>query len=476
MDIIKSIHDEKLFRPVFRDLSSWQSWLSLLKAFFGAEMDEADLTLYKRCTGREKPPEGEFKELWAVCGRRGGKSFIASVTAVYLALFNNYTKYLSPGERGVIQVVAADRGQAGVILRYIKGILHSNPVFEQYIQNELRESIGLSNGITIETMSCSFRSIRGRSLVCAIFDEIAFWRVEGASPDTEILTAVRPGMATIPNSKLIVISSPYARTGVLYEHHRDYFGSDDPDILVWQSDTRTMNPTIDQALIDRESKRDPSAAQSEWNAQFRTDIETFLSPEAVDRCVVTDRHVIPWQESLRYQAFCDPSGGRHDAMTLAIAHNADRLVIDILQAWHPPFDPGDVVRQICETLKSYRIRSVTGDKYGAAWVSSAFEKHGITYQPCELAKSGLYLNLEARINTQQIELPDNELLIKELLALERRRGRSGKDSVDHPPRGCDDRANAVAGACFEGFKFTGLLFQELVERMLKRGKADERRI
>jgi hypothetical protein len=98
MDIIKSIHDEKLFRPVFRDLSSWQSWLSLLKAFFGAEMDEADLTLYKRCTGREKPPEGEFKELWAVCGRRGGKSFIASVTAVYLALFNNYTKYLSPGE------------------------------------------------------------------------------------------------------------------------------------------------------------------------------------------------------------------------------------------------------------------------------------------------------------------------------------------------------------------------------------------
>jgi len=55
-------------------------------------------------------------------------------------------------------------------------------------------------------MSCSFRSIRGRSLVCAIFDEIAFWQSDGANPDREILAAVRPGQATIPDSKLIVIS------------------------------------------------------------------------------------------------------------------------------------------------------------------------------------------------------------------------------------------------------------------------------
>ena len=100
-----------------------------------------------------------------------------------------------------------------------------------------------------------------------------------------------------------------------------------------------------------------------------------------------------------------------------------------------------------------------------ALMSSAFEKNGITYRPCELSKSDLYLNLEARINTQQIELPDDEQLVKELVALERRRGRSGKDSVDHPPRGCDDRANAIAGACYESFKFTGRIFPELLRRV-----------
>ena len=74
----------------------------------------------------------------------------------------------------------------------------------------------------------------------------------------------------------------------------------------------------------------------------------------------------------------------------------------------------------------------------------------------------MYLDLEGRVNTAQVELPDNELLVKELSALERRRGRSGKDSVDHPPRGMDDRANAIAGVCYECFKHTGLIFPELL--------------
>ena len=230
MNIIKAIHNPKLFKPVFRDLKTWESWLTLLKVFFGLKLSESDLSLFYESTGRKEPPKGEFKELWAIVGRRGGKSFISAVVAIYLALFFDYKKYLAPGELGAIQIIAADRAQAQVILRYIKGILNSNPILFQYVKDELRERVDLTNGISIEVMSCSFRSIRGRTLVCAIFDEIAFWMSEGAAPDNEILSAVRPGMSTIPNSKLIVISSPYARRGVLYEHHRDYFGTDDPDL------------------------------------------------------------------------------------------------------------------------------------------------------------------------------------------------------------------------------------------------------
>jgi hypothetical protein len=421
-----------------------------MKVLFGLPLDKKELELYRACTGRKKPPTSPLKELWCIIGRRGGKSFMAAIVAVYLALFHDYKQYLGPGEVGVVQIVAADRAQAQVILRYIKGILNSNSVFRQYILSELRESVELSNGIAIEVMSCSYRSIRGRTVVCSIFDEIAFWRVEGANPDKEILAATRPSMATIPNSKLMVISSPYARSGVLYETHRDYYGKDDPEILVWLAPTRVMNPTIPQKLIDRETEKDPTAARAEWYAEFREDIEEFLSLDAIEAVCVLDGALAPSRDS-SYLAFTDPSGGRADAFTLAIGHGSkEKLTVDLLKAWEPPFNPESVVNDIVEALRDYRINRIVGDRYGAAWVSSAFEKRGITYEPSEKNKSDLFLGLEGLINTRSVELPADKKLINELMALERRRGKSGKDIIQHPPRSKDDLANAIAGLCHEG--------------------------
>jgi len=415
-------------------------------------------------TGREKAPDGPFRELWAIVGRRGGKSFMSSIIAVYLALFHDYGKYLGPGERGTVQIIAADRGQAQVILNYVKGILHSNPVFEQYIETELKETVDLSTGISLEVMSCSFRSIRGRTVVCAIFDEMAFWRVEGANPDKEILSAIRPAMATIPTSMLICISSPYARSGSIYEAHRDFFGSDDRDILVWQSPTRVMNPTLSQDLIDRETIKDPSAAKAEWQAEFRDDIESFLGPDAVEACAVLPGE-LGHEPDRVYQAFVDPSGGRADSFTVGIGFHGrytSKLRAAVIKAWDPPFNPEVVVFEICELLKRYRIRTVTGDRYAGSWVTSSFEKFGIEYVTCDKPKSDLYLMLEGLINTGRVEFAKDERLIRELVNLERRRGRQGKDLVDHPPRGHDDLANSLAGLTHLLVKNENSFFAEIL--------------
>lgn len=450
MNIVEAIHNSDLFKPCFRDLGTWKGWIAALKVLFGLPLGSEELILYRTCTGRQKAPESPLKEFWCIIGRRGGKSFIAAVVAVYLALFHDYKEYLGPGEVGVIQIIAADRSQSQVILRYIKGILRGNPVFAQYIANEVRESVELTNRIVIEVMSCSFRSIRGRTVVCSLFDEIAFWRVEGANPDREILSASRPSMATIPNSKLIVISSPYSRSGVLYEVHRDYYGKDDPEILIWRSPTRLMNPTISELFIEREAKKDPLAARAEWYAEFREDIEEFLSLEAIEACCVLDGTLAPDIMRHQYLAFTDPSGGRADAFTLAVGHKGEKFTVDLLRAWEPPLVPESAVGDIVEILRQYNITRITGDRYGAAWVSTAFEKQGIQYEVCQKNKSDLYLSLEGQVNTCALELPNSKQLITELRALERRRGKSGRDVIDHPPRGRDDRANAVAGICFEG--------------------------
>src|SRR5262249_13164198 len=49
------------------------------------------------------------------------------------------------------------------------------------------------------------------------------------------------------------------------------------------------------------------------------------------------------------------------------------------------------------------------------------------------------------MTSKRVELLDNDGLKNELRRLERRRGRSGRDTIDHPPRLSDDIANAVAG-------------------------------
>jgi hypothetical protein len=111
-------------------------------------------------------------------------------------------------------------------------------------------------------------------------------------------------------------------------------------------------------------------------------------------------------------------------------------------------------------LKAYRASRVVGDKYAGAWVSSAFDKVGVSYLPAARPKSELYLHLESLVNTYRVEIPKHKQLIIELVNLERRRTKSGKDQVDHPPRGSDDYANAVAGALYilstlEGSAFAG---------------------
>jgi hypothetical protein len=451
VNIVEAIKDERFFRPIFKDLATWQNWLVLLKAYFGLEMTPDEFAVYQKYTGRPDVPKKEFGELWIAAGRRSGKSLMSSVIAVFLALFHDFQQYLSPGERAIIQIIASDRAQAKLILDYVRGIFETNPVFGQYVEQDFREAIHLNNSVSIEVMSCSFRSIRGRSVAAVIFDEIAFFFSDGHKPDSEILAAVRPGLATFGDaSKLIAISSPYSRSGVLYEHWERYWGKPNKNVLFWRAPTRIMNPTISQELIDSEMQKDRSAAESEWMASWRSDIEGFLDPELVKAAAVLPG-TLGYQNYTVYQAFCDPSGGRADTFTLAIGHydfEKSKYTIDRLDAWPAPFNPSEVVSEAAAILRRYRCNRVKGDRYSAAWVEESFKKESIVYSQSELSKSKLYLELEPLINTQQILIPKDKNLINELLNLERKTGRSGRDSVDHPPKGSDDLANSVAGCAY----------------------------
>ena len=105
LTILDAMDDENLFASHFDNAETWAAWRVFLAVLFGLPLDESQRELAKRCTGREHISNGH-KEAWLVIGRRGGKSFILALIAVYLACFKDWGQYLGPGERGTIMIVA----------------------------------------------------------------------------------------------------------------------------------------------------------------------------------------------------------------------------------------------------------------------------------------------------------------------------------------------------------------------------------
>jgi len=191
-----AIHDRELFGrlPTFRDLGSWSRWRVFLKALGALPMTEAERAIYATHTGRQAPPAIPPAEVFVCAGRRSGKTCMAALIATYLATFRDYRPHLAPGERAMILCVATDREQAGILLRYMRAFVTEVPMLRRMIEAERSDAIELTNRVTLAVDTCSYRAVRGVTLAACVCDEIAFWRVDGANPDREVLTALRPAL------------------------------------------------------------------------------------------------------------------------------------------------------------------------------------------------------------------------------------------------------------------------------------------
>jgi hypothetical protein len=446
--IIEVMDDPKLFAPHFQPMDSWSAWRTFLKALFALPMMEDELLLYRQCTGRTNPPKEPFTEAWLPTGRRGGKSRILALIAVYLGCFRNYREFLSPGEVATVQILAADRKQARSIFRYAKGLIVETPLLLPLLEDETSEVLSLKNNVSIEITTSNFRTTRGYTCAACLCDEIAFWNTseDSANEDVEVVNSVRHAMATIPGAILLCASSPYARRGALWNAFQDYFGKEEAPILVWKAATEVMNPAIPKNIIEAALKRDEPAARAEYFAEFRSDIEVFLSREAVEAVTIPGRLELPYRTGIRYKAFIDPSGGVKSSFTAALAFaEGEKALLALIREFRPPFNPEEVVKQICEILKAYGLRECFGDRWGSEWTVQRFAKNGIKYIHSDQSRSDIYLEILPAINSKRVELLDISRMRDQFVALERRTGR-GADSIGPAPTQRDDVCNAAAGA------------------------------
>ena len=177
-------------------------------------------------------------------------------------------RILAPGEVGTVMIIAADRRQARVIMRYCLGLLKSVPMLAQLIESETRESIALRNRVVIEIHTASVSAVH-----VGICDLVRVGRRDRLLAHRRGQRRARrrgdqrgaPRHGDHPWRDVAVrIVSPHARKGALWSAYAKHYGKDNDPILVWQAATRDMNGTVPQSYIDAHLDEDAARASAEY--------------------------------------------------------------------------------------------------------------------------------------------------------------------------------------------------------------------
>ena len=420
METGTAFSDPKMLQPFFAG-TSWDGWRAVLRAAFGEKLTKAEKASFRSVASREPPPQ-RVKELWIVAGRRAGKDSIASGIAAHAAATFEPAGRLRPGERALVMCVAVDKPQAALVAGYIRAFFEQIPSLAALVRRETAEGLELTNGVDVSVMTSDFKSIRGRTVLCAVLDEVAYWRGQNAaSPDKEVWTSIKHGMPTLRESMLIGISTAYRRDGLLYERWSKHFGKDDARTLVIQAPSIALNPSLPQDEIDAALAEDPEAARADYLSEWRDAVSGYLSRDLIDAAVdegVTHRPYDP-KHAGRYTSFIDASSGQSDSFACAVAHAEDQVVVlDAVLEIAAPFNPETACMQVAALLKSYNLNATMGDDHAKGWVLAALGRHGVifTSRPPEMTRSALYSETLPKFSSHQVRLLDHKKLISQYAA------------------------------------------------------------
>ena len=426
---------------------------TFLKSLYGLELDAAELEFYCRATGRKTYLAREHREITAIIGRRGGKTRLAALIAVYEATRDHK---LPRGERAFILVIAPVLKQAQIAFRYIRKYMNLSPELSNLVVKVRKSEIELRNGITIACQPCSQITVRGDSVICAICDELGFWKHEetAANPEREVIAALRPAMATLTNTKLIKISTPCRKEGILWH---DFQERESLPYPVWQASSKEMNPTIPDEFLKDAERENKEGFRREYLAEFTDSLVGWITWELLEPCVMRGCREFPRVSHGTYVAAVDPAFS-HSDFGFAILHRSDNEHITVAFAarWtgtqNAPLNLESVSFQINDVLQRFGINSLVGDQHCFPILRQHFEKSGLFYREFRLvdhSRASIFGNLRQLIAQQKISFVDEPELLRQLRSLEEIRTPHGNTDIRPPRSSKDDMAIAVAVAAFE---------------------------
>lgn len=391
--------------------------------------------------------QSSCRQLVLRVGRRGGKSSSLCRVAIAEGLYGDHTIPL--GDKGVFAFISTTLKEAKERLDTCEELLRTLDVRHKRTAGEI---VLEDRPVVWRTYAASIAGVSGFTCIGAVCDEVAKWRDAdtGANPATEVLASLRPTMATMPNARLFLSSSPM---GTLDAHAAAFDAGDTAHQRVAFAPTWVAHPAITEELTHLLEPNEDVWRREYGAIPFEGSEAGLYAPRLVDAATCGWSEVEP-ERYHHYAAWMD-AGMRGNAWTFGVATNrADKRAVVLLREWrgstHSPLDPFRVFEEMAPILRRYEVPCVAADAYQFDALSRIAIRCGVTMHLDTLTaerKRRRYENLQARLADHAVELPTHRQMRADLLSVRRRATPNGISiELEQTPDGRHaDFAPVVAG-------------------------------
>jgi len=382
------------------------------------------------------------RDIAAACGRQVGKTTLAAIKGLHFAFFNAGVTVL---------IVSATLRQSMILFAKVRSMIESSPLLRLKLKSSSRTTIEFDHGSRIVALPCgpTGYSLRGHTADMVIIDEANF------VPEGVVDGVIRPMLITRPNSRLVMLSTPWTLNHPFYRA----ISQKELGFHVYSWPTR-LNPLVLPEKLEAERSRvDELTFLREFEAQFVEETNSYFPRNLILQCVDGEHELLKDQEVLH---------GKFDGifhLGIDFGKRVDYTVIAVLQRLENRCLQLDYLKQL--PLRT-TYASVTGWarhlKEAFEFSSVTFDQTGVGEAPAEDLKA-FFRKAEGVILTSKTKLDilSNLLLIMEhgrlILPLDRtliaqingeqyEMAKNGELLFSHPPRSHDDQLWALSLAAW----------------------------
>ena len=368
----------------------------------------------------------------AVCGRRVGKSTMASWLALWYAITHANAEIL---------ITAKAQRQSMELFNEVKKQIRQSDINEEQwgIVRDTRTEINFDNGSRIICLPVGTdgSNIRGYGTDLLIVDEAAFI-------NDSIFQEVLSPMLAVGDGEFILLSTPFGKKGFLYERFND------DDWYTLQVPT-WANPMIDDSFIE-EQKRNLTSIQfrQEIKGEFVESADSFFTREELMNCA--HESVERTDNTIAYLGVDLASTGGDESVYVSI--DGDGNIFDIEHTEGKSMT--DAMGRIRELDSYYNYTKIMVDAtgLGTGVVDQVKEDLGRKVEGFKFTnekKQSLYNTLKNNFQEGSIKYsfipgksePENKM-VDQCLELEYSYTSGGKMKIHHPSGGHDDFSDALA--------------------------------